>query len=150
MRIRSCIGAMALTALVVGCGGGDSSAQTVTVTGVEENDADGNDESVTVTHAVSGYGSVTSAMNVSVTVDDNDALLLASTENGRDFWDFENIYSRPRGTAGGTVLPPPQPPAGADDHGNDDVLRRKRLAAGCLVGAQRILASRRVKNELRV
>ena len=49
-----------------------NTAQTVTVTGVEENNGDGRDESVTVSHAVTGYGSVTTAAEVLVTVDDND------------------------------------------------------------------------------
>ena len=49
-----------------------NAAQTVTVTGVEDDNADASDESVTVTHAVSGYGSVTTAASVAVTVDDND------------------------------------------------------------------------------
>ena len=44
--------------------------QTVTVTGVEDDDAD--DETVAIRHSVSGYGSVTAADNVSVTVTDND------------------------------------------------------------------------------
>ena len=46
--------------------------QTVTVTGVEDDNADARDESVTVTHGVSGYGSVTTATSVVVTVEDND------------------------------------------------------------------------------
>ncbi len=45
--------------------------QTVTVTAVEDDD-DTADESVTLTHTVSGYGSVTTASGVSVTVTDND------------------------------------------------------------------------------
>ncbi len=47
-----------------------NTAQTVTVTTTE--DADGNDDSATVTHAVNGYGSVTTAPAVPVTVTDND------------------------------------------------------------------------------
>jgi len=49
-----------------------NAAQTVTVTGVEENDADAGDESVNITHAVTGYGSVTTAADVQVTVTDDD------------------------------------------------------------------------------
>ena len=45
-------------------------AQTVTVSGAEDDDA--NDETVAISHSVSGYGSVTTAANVSVTVNDND------------------------------------------------------------------------------
>ena len=45
-------------------------AQTVTVSGAEDDDA--NDETVAISHNVSGYGSVTTAANVSVTVNDND------------------------------------------------------------------------------
>ena len=45
-------------------------AQTVSVTGVQDDDA--NNETVTVSHSVSGYGSVTSAHSVMVTVTDND------------------------------------------------------------------------------
>ena len=45
-------------------------AQTVTVSGEEDDDA--NDETVAISHSVSGYGSVTTAANVSVTVTDND------------------------------------------------------------------------------
>ncbi len=47
-----------------------SMAQTVTVSGVQDNDV--GDEEVTVSHAVSGYGSVT-AGSVTVTVKDDDA-----------------------------------------------------------------------------
>ena len=49
-----------------------NSPQSVTVTGVEENDGDGHDETATVSHAVGGYGSVTSAPDVEVAVQDND------------------------------------------------------------------------------
>ena len=49
-----------------------NAAQTVTVTGVEENDGNANDESATVTHTVSGYGAVTTAASVQVMVEDND------------------------------------------------------------------------------
>ncbi|MDE0006494.1 MAG: hypothetical protein OXQ29_27720 [Rhodospirillaceae bacterium] len=49
-----------------------NTAQTVTVTGVEENNADAADESVNIAHAVSGYGSVTTAADVQVTVSDDD------------------------------------------------------------------------------
>ena len=45
-------------------------AQTVTVSGQEDDDV--NDETVAISHSVSGYGSVTTAANVSVTVNDND------------------------------------------------------------------------------
>ena len=45
-------------------------ARTITVTGVE--DADGNDEMVTISHRVSGYGSVTSAGDVTVNLKDDD------------------------------------------------------------------------------
>ena len=48
-----------------------NTAQTVTVTGVEENNGDGNDEQVTITHAVSGPANA--ASSVAVSVDDNDA-----------------------------------------------------------------------------
>ena len=47
-----------------------STAQTVTVSGEEDDDA--NDETVTVSHSVSGYSGVTTAADVSVTVSDND------------------------------------------------------------------------------
>ena len=47
-----------------------STAQTVTVSGEEDDDA--NDETVTVSHSVSGYSGVTTADDVSVTVSDND------------------------------------------------------------------------------
>ena len=47
-----------------------NTAQTVTVTGIEDADAD--DETVAIRHSVSGYGSLTTADNVSVTVTDND------------------------------------------------------------------------------
>ena len=43
-----------------------STAQTVTVSGEEDDDA--NDETVTVSHSVSGYSGVTTAADVSVTV----------------------------------------------------------------------------------
>ena len=49
-----------------------NTAQTVTVTGVEESNADAVDESLSITHEVSGYGSVTTAANVQVTVNDDD------------------------------------------------------------------------------
>ena len=49
-----------------------NTAQTVTVTGVEEEANDASDETVTVTHAVSGYGGVRTADSVAVTVSDND------------------------------------------------------------------------------
>ena len=45
-------------------------AQTVTVEAVEDDDA--GDENVTITHVVSGYGRVTAAAGVTVTVIDND------------------------------------------------------------------------------
>ena len=45
-------------------------AQTITVSGEEDDDA--NDETVTVSHSVSGYSGVTTADDVSVTVTDND------------------------------------------------------------------------------
>ena len=45
-------------------------AQTVTVSGEEDDDV--NDETVAISHSVSGYGSVTTAAEVSVTVSDND------------------------------------------------------------------------------
>ena len=47
-----------------------ATAQTVTVSGEEDNDA--NDETVTVSHSVSGYSGVTTVADVSVTVNDND------------------------------------------------------------------------------
>ena len=47
-----------------------NTAQTVTVSGEEDDDA--NDETVTISHSVSGYDSVTTADDVSVTVSDND------------------------------------------------------------------------------
>ena len=61
-------------------------AQTVSVTAME--DADGADETVTVSHSISGYGSVTSAAAVTVTVDDDEVLRVGvqpasvSTEEG--------------------------------------------------------------------
>ena len=48
--------------------------QTVTVTAL--NDADAYDESVTLTHAVNGYGTVTGAAAVTVTVEDDDPFVL--------------------------------------------------------------------------
>ena len=45
-------------------------AQTVTVSGAEDDDV--NNETVAISHSVSGYGSVTTAADVSVTVSDND------------------------------------------------------------------------------
>ncbi|MDE0539941.1 MAG: hypothetical protein OXH94_14600 [Rhodospirillales bacterium] len=51
-----------------------STAQTVTVTAAEENDADAADESLSISHAVTGYGSVTSAADVQVTVNDDDVV----------------------------------------------------------------------------
>lgn len=47
--------------------------QTVTVTGVEKNDGDGHEETATVSHALNGYDSVTSAPNVPAAVQVNDA-----------------------------------------------------------------------------
>ena len=47
-----------------------NTAQTVTVTGVEDDDA--NNETVNISHSVSGYGSVSSASNVTVTVNDDE------------------------------------------------------------------------------
>ena len=44
--------------------------RTVSVTGVEDDDA--NNETVTISHSVSGYGSVTAANSVTVTVTDDD------------------------------------------------------------------------------
>ena len=48
-----------------------STAQTVTVSAAEDNDA--SNDTATVSHRVSGYGSVTSAASVTVTVTDNDS-----------------------------------------------------------------------------
>ena len=48
-----------------------STAQTVTVSAAE--DADASNDTATVSHRVSGYGSVTSAARVTVTVTDNDS-----------------------------------------------------------------------------
>ena len=48
-----------------------STAQTVTISAAEDNDA--SNDSATVSHRVSGYGSVTSAASVTVTVTDNDS-----------------------------------------------------------------------------
>ena len=48
-----------------------NTARTVSVTGVK--DDDGNAETVTVSHGVSGYGSVDSAADLTVTVADDDA-----------------------------------------------------------------------------
>ena len=56
-------------------------AQTVTVTGEQDPDAD--NESVTVSHAVSGYGDVGSAAAVTVNVADDDLVVSASGSNGR-------------------------------------------------------------------
>ena len=47
-----------------------NTAQTVTVSGVEDDDA--NNETVAISHGVSGYGSVSSASNVTVTVNDDE------------------------------------------------------------------------------
>ena len=49
-----------------------SDPQTVTIAAVDDDDRD--DESVTITHAVSGYAGVTSAPDVTVTVSDDDLL----------------------------------------------------------------------------
>ena len=47
-----------------------NTAQTVTVTGVEDDDA--NNETVTISHSVRGYGTVSTASNVTVTVNDDE------------------------------------------------------------------------------
>ena len=51
-----------------------NTAQTMTVTGVADDDT--TDETVTISHSVSGYGSVTSAADVTVTVDEVDEVAL--------------------------------------------------------------------------
>ena len=57
-----------------------SSAQTVTVTGVD-NDVDGDDVTLTVSHGVQGYGAVT-AGGVTVTVTDNDEAGVTVSKSG--------------------------------------------------------------------
>ncbi len=52
-----------------------NTAQTVSVFAGEDN-GNFDDDTLTITHAVSGYGSVTSAAHVVVTVDDNDAAVV--------------------------------------------------------------------------
>ena len=61
-----------------------NSAQTVTVTATQ--DGDSGDESVTISHAVTGYGSVATTTSVAVTVTDDDApsLSLVSVALGTD------------------------------------------------------------------
>lgn len=68
-----------------------NAAQTVTVTGAEEDSADADDESVTVTHAVSGYGSVTAADDVTVTVQDNDVSVDGIYVSGGNSDEVENL-----------------------------------------------------------
>ena len=60
---------------------GDYRPRTVTVTA--EQDPDANNESVTVSHAVSGYGDVSGAAAVTVNVADDDLVVSASGSNGR-------------------------------------------------------------------
>ncbi len=52
--------------------------QTVTVTPVDDNDAD--DEAVTITHAITGYGNLTTGPEIAVTVDDNDIVTAREEE----------------------------------------------------------------------
>ena len=52
--------------------------QTVTVTPVDDNDAD--DETATITHAVSGYGNLTSGPQIAVTVNDDDIVTAKEEE----------------------------------------------------------------------
>ena len=63
-----------------GASGNWDEPQTVTVTPVD--DADFDDESVTITHAVSGYPGVTSAPSATVTVADDDATPVVSVTGG--------------------------------------------------------------------
>ena len=76
-------------------------AQTVTVTGVEDDDA--NNETVAISHSVSGYGSVSTASNVTVTVNDDetagvevDPTTLTMTEGENNTYTVE-LDSQPSG-----------------------------------------------------
>ena len=73
--------------------------QSVTVSGVEENNADAADESLSITHAVSGYGSVTTAEEVRVTVDDDDVEANGIYGSYSDF-----LRARENRLAGGLVI----------------------------------------------
>ncbi len=64
MAVATVVGALTFTVANWNTG------QTFTVTAAE--DDDGNDDTATITHAVSGYGSVTTAAEVTVAVTDND------------------------------------------------------------------------------
>ena len=66
-------------------------AQTVTVSGEEDNDV--NNETVAISHSVSGYASVTTAANVSVTVTDNDTagVSIANESERKREWD-DHLY----------------------------------------------------------
>ena len=55
-------------------------AQTVTVSAAEDDDAV--DDTATLTHSVSGYGSVSSAASVMVTVDDDDTVGITVSKSG--------------------------------------------------------------------
>ena len=82
-------------------------AQTVTVSGAEDDDA--NDETVAISHSVSGYGSVTTAAEVSVTVNDNDTAVVSvsptslSVEEGGTTTYTVVLATEPSGTV--TVTP---------------------------------------------
>ena len=73
--------------------------QTVTVNGVEENNADAADESLSITHAVSGYGSVTTAADVQVTVNDDDVEVNGIYGSYADF-----LRARENRQVGGLVI----------------------------------------------
>ena len=83
-------------------------AQTVTVSGQEDDDA--NDEMVTIRHSVSGYGSLTTADNVSVTVTDNDTAGVSispinlTVEEGMTNAYIVVLTSQPSGTVIVTLL----------------------------------------------
>ena len=90
-----------------------NSAQTVTVSGVE--DADATDETVAISHGVRGYGSVSTASNVTVTVNDDetagvrvDPTTLTVTEDGSGTYTLV-LESQPSGSV--TITP------GSDDSG---------------------------------
>ena len=76
-----------------------NTAQSVTVSGVEENSADAADESLLVTHAVSGYGSVTTAADVQMTVYDDDVAANGIYGSYADF-----LSARENRQVGGLVI----------------------------------------------
>ena len=66
--------------------------QTVTVTPADDNDAD--DEAVTITHAVSGYGNIATGPQIAVTVDDND-IVTAKEEEIPTLFALKQNYPNP-------------------------------------------------------